>query len=185
MAARGILGGYRGSGRRRGSLRRSAGIILIPLVLLSLVLTGEAAGVTGAARPSAEDAVKVLRRIRAEVSALGKHPADDVLTWMFHLGPADDDTNQDEHVAVVVQDIGSRARMTIQVTELEPSPRNPNIRHGRSSRRIVCDFRGDAVEISRSDYPDRELGKKLDRILEAVLNKKRLLKLGGRNTQCT
>jgi hypothetical protein len=154
-------------------LRRFSLFLLIPLLAAT---AGQGGGASPESRSPVKDPAPVLRRIHDEVVSLGKRPGDAVLTWDFHIGPADDDTNQDEHVVIIVQETGAGARMTIQVTELEPAPRNPNIRYGRASRAVVCLFRTEGVEIGRNEFPEREFVPKLSSVLEAVLNKKRLLR---------
>ncbi len=191
MAENGIFAGHPGQRPRCPLLPGTSPLVrVLPLFFLILpLLLSEGAGVCGAAQVPEPATTAVLERIRDEVASLGKRPGDEVLTWDFHIGPADDDTNQAEHVVVIIQDLGSGTRMTIQVTELEPASWNSNIRYGRTSKTVVCLFRGKRAEIERSDFDGAELDGKLAGVLEAVLNKKRLLKsgreLGGRNTQST
>ncbi len=171
------------SGQTRASERPGPGLPLTMFLLLLLSpLPARPRFGSGAVSPPENDTVTLLRLIRTEVAALGKAQADNVFAWDFHIGPADDDTNQDEHVVVLIQELDTGVRMTIQVTELEPSPRDPNIRLGKASRVIACFFRGDGAEISRSDFPGARLRGKLAEILEAILDKKKLLKSGGHPT---
>jgi hypothetical protein len=154
-------------------LRHFPLFILIPLLAAT---AGQDRGASPEPRSPVKDPAPVLRRIHDEVVSLAKRPGDTVLAWDFHIGPADDDTNQDEHVVIIVEESGAGPRMTIQVTKLEPAPRNPNIRYGRASRTLVCLFRAEGVEISRNEFPAEGLAAKLSSVLEAVLNKKRLLR---------
>jgi hypothetical protein len=146
-------------------------------IVLAALLTG---GTSSAAGPSApqkpKDAAGLLREIRREVAEMGPYPGEEFIRRDFSLGEGDDDTNKNHHVGILIQDLDGVAVMTIQITKLEPLKWNPRIRHGKDPRLVVCRFPPDRVEITRSDYRKDELQDVLAEVLQAVLDKKSIIK---------
>ena len=177
MAERGTTGG---SGERDQGWLSNKIIPALSVLLVAACLTVvEAASGTSSRLPHpllpAQDQASVLLQIHKEVSELGKKPGEDLIKWDFHIGPADDDTNQDEHLVILIHGSENGSKMTIQVTELVPARHNPNIRYGRTVKTVVCLIEDGCAGIERSDYRDRELAGRLPLIVEAVRNKKKLL----------
>lgn len=146
------------------------------LVLVSFFFLRAAGSGLSPDQGKAKDAPGLLREIHREVSEMGPYPGEGFIRGDFSLSDDDDDTYRRHHVGILIQDREEGPVMTIQVTRLEPMSRNPRIRYGREARTIVCRFGPDEVEITRSDYPPRELETLLADVLQAVLKKKSLLK---------
>ena len=77
--------------------------------------------------------------------------------------------------------IGSRERMTIQVTRMERSPSDPRIKTARETLTIVGAPDGPGFRIVRSDFSGDALETVCIQILRAVQDKKRLIKGSGLN----
>ena len=117
-----------------------------------------------------------LMRVHDEVAELGRYPGQDFVRWDFFIGgPDDDDTNKDQHVVVLIEDGQVPRRMLLQVTQLERSRGDRNVKYARGTRRVLCFLENGKLEVRRSDYSDAELEELADGILRAVLDKKRLL----------
>jgi hypothetical protein len=121
--------------------------------------------------------LKILRQIYAEVKELGPYSGEDFIGREFFVGKDDDDTNKNTHIAILIQSVGGQEKMRIQVTEMEPSQANPQVKYAKGVKNIFCQVTGDRVFIQSSDYKDRELGRLIPEILRAVQDKKKLLKL--------
>lgn len=145
-------------------------------VLVSIFVIGATGAVLPPAQEKPKDVPGLLREIHREVGEMGGYPGEDFVRRDFSLGEDDDDTNKNHHVGILIQDLAEGPVMTIQITKLEPVKQNPRIRYGKEGRMIVCRIRPDGVEITRSDYRERELKAVLAEVLRAVLNKKGLLK---------
>jgi len=118
----------------------------------------------------------VLKRVHDEVAELGRYPGQDYIRWDFFIGgPDDDDTNKDQHVVVLIENERAPQRMTLQVTQLERSRGDRNVKYARGTRRVLCFLENGKLEVSRSDFDDRELEELAGGILRAVLDKKKLL----------
>jgi len=118
----------------------------------------------------------VLKRVHDEVAELGRYPGQDFVQWDFFIGgPDDDDTNKDQHVVVLIENERGPRRMILQVTQLERSRGDPNVKYARGTRRVLCFLENGKLEVRRSDYSDTELEEVAGGILRAVLDKKRLL----------
>ena len=152
------------------ALSIAASIVLVALFTVS----------AGAAIPFApqkpKDAAGLLREIRREVAEMGPYPGEEFTRRDFSLGEGDDDTNKNHHVGILIQDLDGVTVMTIQITKLEPLKQNPRIRHGKDPRLVVCRFPPERVEITRSDYHKDELRDVLAEVLQAIIDKKNLIK---------
>lgn len=109
---------------------------------------------------------------------MGPYPAQPFILHEFFAGaPDDDDTNKEQHVVVLIQIVNGVEVMKIQVTALERAKEDRNIKYAKGVKNISCRIAADKLEIQSSDYVDRELAKLAPDILQAIQNKKRLLKL--------
>jgi len=132
-------------------------------------------GITG----EKKDFSKILRKIYEEVSELGKFPGDDFIKREFFVGPGNDDTYKDIHILILIQNVDDMERMTIQVTYFQRSENNPTVKYAKSMKNISCLFEGDKIDITKSDYDEKELKKFLLEVLRAIRGKKKLLKKIG------
>ncbi len=146
---------------------------------LFLISLNGPTGVSCAEKDSAQAKhLKILKQIYDEVKELGRYPGEDFIRREFFIGNEDDDdTNKNQHVAVLIQTIDGQEKMSIQVTAMEPSKENPQVKYATSSKSILCRVGKDALTIQTSDYDEPELERLASEILRAVLAKKKLLKL--------
>jgi hypothetical protein len=133
-----------------------------------------------AAAPAAPDddlkCLEVLKEIYLEVKELGSYPGQNFISREFFLGPADDDTYKNEHIAVLIQQGNAQDTMKIQITEMETVNTMPHVQTAKSARTIVCVIKGDRLSVQRSAYKPAELRKLAPEILRAIQEKKKLLK---------
>ncbi len=118
---------------------------------------------------------RLLKDILKAVKDFGRYPGEDFLRREFFIGEDDDDTNKNDHLVVIVQDLRHGKRMTLQVTHLEPSPGNPRIKNSTWSKTLICVLEGDRVEIERSEFEEKDLPPVLAGVLKAITDKKRLM----------
>jgi hypothetical protein len=159
----------------RGSLSYCVGAV-IGLFLISL---NGPSGVFGADKDSAQPKhLKILKQIYDEVKELGRYPGEDFIRREFFIGNEDDDdTNKNQHIVVLIQAVDGQEKMRLQMTAMEPSKENPQVKYATTSKSVLCQVGPDAVTIQASDYDEPELEKLAAEILRAVLAKKKLLKL--------
>ena len=133
------------------------------------------------AAPSQPQPVKkylsALSQVYAEVKEMGPYPGEDFIRREFFVGEDDDDTNKDIHIMVLIRSSESEEMMRIRVTEMVKDPGNPQARLAATSRMLSCLVAGGRVEIQSSDYEEKDLDKLAPRMLTAIQDKKRLLKL--------
>jgi hypothetical protein len=149
------------------------------LILLWLFMPSASAALKAADPPAQDDEIKcleVLKKIYLEVKELGSYPGQNVISREFFLGPADDDTYKNEHIAVLIQPADAQDTMKIQVTEMETVNTKPHVQTARGVRTIVCNIKGSQLAIQRSAYKPAELRKLAPEILHAIQEKKKLLK---------
>jgi hypothetical protein len=121
---------------------------------------------------------KILRRIYEEVKELGPYPGEDFIKREFFIGNEDDDdTNKNQHVAVLIQNVNGRETVRLQVTYMAPAKENPQVKWAKDMKSVLGQVVGNKILIISSDYDDRELDKITAEILRAIQNKKKLLKL--------
>ena len=124
-----------------------------------------------------KDTLAVLKKIYAEVKEMGPYPGESfILHEFFAGGPGDDDTNKDQHVVVLIQVVGGVEKMRIQVTYMERTKQDRTIKYAKEVKNISCLVAADRITIQSSDYSEKEMDKLAPDILQAVLNKKKLLK---------
>ena len=121
-----------------------------------------------------------LKRIFDEVKEMGPYPGENFILREFFTGnDDDDDTNKDNHVAILIQAVAPREKMKIQVTTMVPSEGNPRIKIAKSTKTIICFAERGEISLFSSDYEEKELAKTAAEILQAVVSKKRLLRENG------
>ncbi len=123
-----------------------------------------------------KDPSKVLREIYQEVKELGKFPGDEFIKREFFVGKDDDDTYQDIHVLILIQNIDEIEKITIQVTYFQPSENDPTVKYAKNMRCISYALLQDEIVILKSDYDEKERRKFLPQVLRAIRGKKKLLK---------
>jgi len=123
-----------------------------------------------------KDHLKILKKIYDEVKEFGKYSDEGFISREFFIGFDDDDTNKDIHVVVLIQKIEDMEKMRIQVTYLERSKDNPNIKYAKNVKNILCSVVRNKIKIQSSDYDEKEVEKLVPGILRAIQDKKRLLK---------
>ena len=122
---------------------------------------------------------KILWEIYEEIKEMGKFPNEDFYKRQFHIGD-EDDTNQNIHVFVLIQEIDGIEKMTIQVTYLKTSS-YPAVGIPDRIKNIACSFQNDNVKILDSDFPDKEMKTFLKELKRSISDKKRLLGLIKKN----
>jgi len=146
------------------------------LILGIFMLTGSnKVGMRAVVPDSVTENIKNLREIYNEVKEMGKFPNEDFYKRQFHLGD-EDDTNQNIHVFVLIQEIDEAEKMTIQVTYLKTS-NYPAISIPEKIKNIFCSFQDDEVKILYSDFSDKEMAPFLKELKRSISDKKRLLGL--------
>ena len=124
-----------------------------------------------------KDTLSLLKKIYDEVKEMGPYPGESfILHEFFAGGPDDDDTNKDQHVVVLIQVVGGVEKMRIQVTYLERTKQDRTIKYAKEVKNITCLVAADRIKIQSSDYSEKEMDKLAPDILQAILNKKKLLK---------
>ena len=108
---------------------------------------------------------------------MGPYPGQNfILHEFFAGGPDDDDTNKDLHVVVLIQVVGGLEKMRIQVTYMERTKQDPTIKYAKEVKNISCLVAADRITVQSSDYSEKEMDNLAPDILQAILNKKKLLK---------
>jgi hypothetical protein len=150
--------------------------VLLALFLAAAVL--DSSPWRGAEIPDPKkDILAILKKIYDEVKEMGPYPGESfILHEFFAGGPDDDDTNKDQHVVVLIQVVGGVEKMRIQVTYMERTKQDRTIKYAKEVKNISCLVAADRIKIQSSDYTDQEIKKLAPDILQAVLNKKKLLK---------
>jgi hypothetical protein len=163
-----------------GGTERRALVLLFSVLAFASAVSGTlAASPTLYVAPEAgpQKHLQALLEIYREVKELGPYPGEDFIRREFFVGKDDDDTNKNTHIVILIQNLEGRERMRLQVTTMEPSRNDPQVKYARAVKNIACVVEGDNVSIGRSDYSERELDRLAADILRAVLDKKKLLKL--------
>lgn len=120
---------------------------------------------------------EILIKIYQEVKDLGAYPGEDFIHRDFWVGADDDDTNKDIHVVVLIQSVENKEKMKIQVTYMESSSSNSKMKYAKETKNIVCLVNMEKIELLHSDYSEKELTRLTSEILQAIQNKKNLLRL--------
>jgi hypothetical protein len=123
-----------------------------------------------------KDPSKILKEIYLEVKGFEKYPGYDFIKREFFVGEDDDDTNKDIHVVILVQDVDEKKKVTIQITYMERSKGRPVIGIAKYTKVLSYFVLEDQTEIIKSDFNDKGKELVLPGVLQAIKNKKKLLK---------
>jgi len=110
-----------------------------------------------------------------EVKEMGRFPGEDFFKRQFHIGD-EDDTNQNIHVFILIQEIVDTEKMTIQVTYLKTS-NYPAVGIPIGIKNILCSIKKDDLKILNSDFSKKEMKVFLKELKLSISDKKRLLGL--------
>jgi len=123
-----------------------------------------------------KDTSKILKEIYQEMKEFEKYPGCDFIKKEFFVGEDDDDTNKDIHVVILVQDVDQKEKVTIQVTYMERSKGKPVVGIAKYVKVLSFFVFGDQIEIIKSDFDANGKELIIPGILQAIKNKKKLLK---------
>jgi len=119
---------------------------------------------------------EILKEMYKEVVELGARKNEDFIKREFHMDLDKDENNSEEHVVFLIQGAGNKEKMTIQVTYFE-AKRTRVIKYAKDIKTILCNIKGDRVEIKKSDYTKNDMKSLFPDILQGIRNKKKFLKL--------
>ena len=128
-----------------------------------------------------KDPCKILKEIYKEVSELGSRKNENFIKREFHFDLDKNETNSEEHVVVLIYDVGDRKRMVVQVTYFKSRGNNNIIKYAKDIRMVFCSLKKDIIEIEKCDYDDKEIKSILPKVLEGIREEKKLFKLIKRN----
>jgi hypothetical protein len=160
---------------RLPSTQTASSGVIICCILLCLSELVFSAGIS-ADSIEEKDTSKILREIYLETREFEKYPGCDFIKREFFVGEDDDDTNKDIHVVILIQDVDEKEKITIQVTYMERRKGRPVIGIAKYVKVISYFVLGDQTEVIKSDFDDKEKGLVLPGVLQAIKNKKKLLK---------
>jgi hypothetical protein len=124
-----------------------------------------------------KDPCKILKEIYKEVSELGSRKNENFIKREFHFDIDKNETNSEEHIVVLIYDVGDRERMVVQVTYFKSRGNNNIIKYAKDIRMVFCSLKKDIIEIEKCDYDDKEIKSILPKVLEGIRAEKRLFKL--------
>lgn len=104
------------------------------------------------------------------------YPGYDFIKREFFVGEDDDDTNKDIHVVILVQEVDEKEKVTIQVTYMERRRGKPVIGIAKYIKLFSYFVSRGQTEIIRSDFEEKEKEYALSGVLQAIKDKKKLLK---------
>ncbi len=119
---------------------------------------------------------EILKEMYKEVVELGPYENEDFIKREFHIDLDSDENNSEEHVVFLIQSVGDKEKMTIQVTYFE-AKRTRIIKYAKDIKTIVCYVKGDKIEIKECDYSAKDIKSLFPDILQGIRNKKKFLKL--------
>lgn len=120
---------------------------------------------------------KLLKDIHDEVLKFGKNEDPDLIKREFWMDLDGKEGNKEEHVVVMRHNDGLNLRMTVQVTYFSEDKGKRFVRFAKDTKLIQCCVKEHDLEISKSDYSDKEMEELFANILIGIRNKKELLKL--------
>ena len=123
-----------------------------------------------------KDPNEILKEMYKEVKELGSYENDDFIKREFHVDLDGDWSNKEEHVVVLIQSVGDKEKMTLQVTYFQ-AKKSRFIKYAKDTKVVKCYIKGDEVEIKKCDYNKKEIKSLLPDILQGIRYKKKLLKL--------
>jgi hypothetical protein len=124
-----------------------------------------------------KDPCKILKEIYKEVSELGSRKNENFIKREFHFDLDKNETNSEEHIVVLIYDIGDRERMVVQVTYFKSRGNINIIKYAKDIRMVFCSIKKDIIEIEKCDYDDKEIKSILPKVLEGIKEEKKLFKL--------
>ncbi len=123
------------------------------------------------------DPCQILKEIYKEVLELGSRKNENFIKREFHFDLDKNDTNSEEHVVVLIYDIGDRERMVVQVTYFVSRGNNNIIKYAKDIRMVFCSIKRDIIEIEKCDYDDKEMKSVLPDVLEGIREEKKIFNL--------
>jgi predicted small secreted protein len=129
-----------------------------------------------------ENPIEILKEMYKEVVELGPYENDDFIKREFHMDLDNDANNSEEHVLFLIQDVGDKEKMIIQVTYFE-APRTRIIKYAKDIKTILCYVKGDEIEIQKCDYSENDIKSLFPVMLKGIRNKKKFLKLIDRKNK--
>ena len=123
-----------------------------------------------------KDSSKILKEIYQEMKEFENYPGCNFIKREFFVGEDDDDTNKDIHVVVLVQEVDEKEKITVQVTYMERKRGRPVVGIARYIKIFSYFVQGDQTDIIKSDFDAKEEELVLAGVLQAIKNKKKLLK---------
>jgi hypothetical protein len=124
-----------------------------------------------------KDAAGLLKEVYQEVKGFGKHENEDFFKRDFHVDLDQDEKNSEEYVVVLIHDTLDGEKMIVQVTTFEAKGPQWTIKYAKDTKEIVSFIKKDKIEISKSDYSEKDMKRLLPDILQIIRDKKALLKL--------
>lgn len=144
-------------------------------VLKSYVSSAAYEALTG--NPSRKkDPNEILKEIYKEVKEIGSYDNENFIKREFHINLDGNDRKKEEHVVVLINSVGDKEKMVVQVTYFEPE-RSEFVKYPKDIRLVLCYIKGDKIDIKKCDYNEREIRHLLPEILQGIRYKKKLLKL--------
>ena len=118
----------------------------------------------------------ILKEMYREVKELGSYDNEDFIKREFHINLDGNDINKEEHVVVLINSVGGKERMLVQVTYFEPK-KIRFIKYPKDIKVVLCHMKEDKIEIEKCDYSKKEIKSLLPNILQGIRDKKKILKL--------
>ncbi len=127
-----------------------------------------------------KDASELLKEVYKEVKGFGRYENEDFIKREFHTDLDKNETNSEEHVVVLIHDTLDGEKMIVQVTTFEAKGAHRTVKYAKDIKEIVSFIKKDKIEISKSDYSEKDMKRLLPDILQTIRDKKALLKLVDR-----
>jgi hypothetical protein len=120
---------------------------------------------------------KLLRAIHDEIMEFGINEDPNLIKREFWMDLDGREDNKEEHVVVMRHNDGINLKMTVQVTYYSEDKGKRFIRFAKDTKLVQCCVKENDLEISNSDYDEKEMEKLFQDILIGIRNKKEILKL--------
>ncbi len=124
-----------------------------------------------------KESCKILKEIYKEVSELGSRKNENFIKREFHFDLDKNETNREEHIVVLIYEVGDREKMVVQVTYFKSRGINNIIKYAKDIRMVFCSLKKDIIEIEKCDYDDKEIKSILPKVLKGIIEEKKLYKL--------
>lgn len=151
-------------------------VVLVCFGFNSLVLSSYRRNIVSGLE-KAKDAAELLKEVYQEVKGFGKYGNEDFFKRDFHVDLDQDEKNSEEYVVVLIHDTLDGEKMIVQVTTFEAKGPHGTIKYAKDTKEIVSFIKKDKIEISKSDYSEKDMKRLLPDILQIIRDKKVLLKL--------